>query len=322
MRMPADGGVFLRTQRTQKRKSTQSIEGLSSRESEATEGPTHRVSLPLEQAPRVARGDEGLSADFPPSSPSWYLWLDIARRGYLNMAIDQALLERAGRFGERWLRLYRWQPHCLSFGRHEPASRRYDPVRIAARGLDAVRRPTGGRAVWHGREVTYAIAAPTNALGPLRQAYLEIHQMLLQALQALGAPASMAPPRPPAKLDAGACFAQPVGGEIMIAGKKVVGSAQLREGEALLQHGSILLHDDQVVVQSITRHGPSAEGVELAPEGTELGIADRAIVEAIADAAAARWSGRWDQQPPIQPVMELATTHVPRFRSEAWTWRM
>jgi lipoyl(octanoyl) transferase len=236
------------------------------------------------------------------------------------MAIDQALLERAGRHRERWLRLYRWQPHCFSFGRHEPAMRRYDPVRIAERGLDTVRRPTGGRAVWHGREVTYAIAAPADALGALRQTYLEIHQMLLQALVGLGAPAVMAPPRPPVRLDAGACFAQPVGGEILIAGKKVVGSAQLREGEALLQHGSILIHDDQAMVQAVARDAPGeSEPGALQP----VDLADHQdVTEAVAHAAAVRWGGRWDRQPPIESVLELADTNVPRFRSDAWTWRL
>jgi lipoate-protein ligase A len=256
------------------------------------------------------------------SSPSWYLWLDTARPGYLNMAIDQALLERAGRFRERWLRLYRWQPHCLSFGRHEPAARRYDTGRIAERGLDVVRRPTGGRAVWHGREVTYAIAAPASELGMLRHAYLEIHRMLLDALRALGAPAEMAPPQPPARLDAGACFATPVGGEIMIAGKKIVGSAQLREGEALLQHGSILLHDDQDVVHSVARESVDGESRQRAPEWPELGDRGLEIAEAVGDAAIAHWGGVWKRQPPVESVLELATTHVPRFRSDAWTWRM
>jgi len=237
------------------------------------------------------------------------------------MAIDQALLERAARCRERWLRLYRWQPHCLSFGRHEPATRRYDAARIAERGLDTVRRPTGGRAVWHSREVTYAVAAPGNALGALQQAYLEIHQMLLQALRALGAPAVMAPPQPPARLDAGACFAQPVGGEIMIAGKKVVGSAQLREGEVLLQHGSILLHDDQAIVQAVSREAPADESGPGSLRPMDLADHD-GVAEAVADAAATRWRGRWDREPPIDAVLQLANTHVPRFRSDAWTWRL
>ena len=76
------------------------------------------------------------------------------------MALDAALLEAAERDGLRALRLYAWQPGTLSFGRNEPATRRYDRAAIEARGLATVRRPTGGRAVWHHHEVTYAVAAP------------------------------------------------------------------------------------------------------------------------------------------------------------------
>ncbi|MFN2326957.1 MAG: biotin/lipoate A/B protein ligase family protein, partial [Gemmatimonadales bacterium] len=89
------------------------------------------------------------------------LWRDeTPRPGWANMAIDRALLDLAAGEGAVVMRLYRWHPHCLSFGRHEPALRRYDRERIAALGLDTVRRPTGGRAVWHARELTYAVAAP------------------------------------------------------------------------------------------------------------------------------------------------------------------
>src|SRR3954468_9846348 len=112
-------------------------------------------------------------------SPRWQLWNDeTPRPGWANMAIDHTLLERAERFSERWLRLYQWSPSCLSFGRHEPAARRYDASRIAALGIDTVRRPTGGRAVWHSQELTYAVATPGADFGSLRAAYQEIHTML------------------------------------------------------------------------------------------------------------------------------------------------
>src|SRR5512134_3612466 len=84
----------------------------------------------------------------------WTLIVDPAGRpGAENMALDQALLDQAERAGEGFLRLYRWEPFCLSFGRHEPALKRYDRAAVTRRGLDTVRRPTGGRAVWHAREV-------------------------------------------------------------------------------------------------------------------------------------------------------------------------
>ena len=115
------------------------------------------------------------------------------------MALDQALLHAAARTGAAWLRLYRWDPPCLSFGRNEPALARYDREAIERLGLDVVRRPTGGRAVWHEHEATYAVAAPVAAFGSLRVAYRLIHQRLAAALRSLGVPAIIAPDQPTAR---------------------------------------------------------------------------------------------------------------------------
>src|SRR2546425_4755314 len=82
------------------------------------------------------------------------------RSGAANMAIDASLLAEAARTGRAFLRLYRFDPPCLSLGRNEPAAARYDRTAIARLQLDVVRRPTGGGAVWHEHEVTYAVAAP------------------------------------------------------------------------------------------------------------------------------------------------------------------
>src|SRR6266704_1185815 len=110
---------------------------------------------------RRAGGQAGSTADVQPASPParpaiWHLLIDPdGKPGAVNMALDQTLLEEADASGAAFLRLYRWNPPCLSFGRNEPALARYDRERIAARGLAVVRRPTGGRAVWHEHEVTY-----------------------------------------------------------------------------------------------------------------------------------------------------------------------
>src|SRR5438874_10713974 len=81
------------------------------------------------------------------------------------MAVDEALLDESDRTGGAFLRLYRFSPPCLSLGRNEPARARYDRAAITRLGITVVRRPTGGRAVWHEHEVTYAVAAPLAALG-------------------------------------------------------------------------------------------------------------------------------------------------------------
>ena len=250
-----------------------------------------------------------------------HLWFDLdGRPGWQNMAIDQAMLERAGA-GERWLRLYTWAPHCLSFGRHEPALRRYDRAKIGRLGLDVVRRPTGGRAVWHAEELTYSLAVPNGALGGLRQAYEEIHRLLLAALRMLGARVEMAPARRTAGIDAGSCFASPAGGEIVIGGRKVVGSAQVREGSGLLQHGSILLSGLQTAVSNVTLDGgPPDLSVPLAEViGRSADI--REVAEAVAGAAADRWGGTWERTPVSADLVADASRYEPRFRSPEWTWR-
>jgi lipoyl(octanoyl) transferase len=164
------------------------------------------------------------------------------RSGPENMARDEALLDEADRTGAAFLRLYRWDPPCLSLGRNEP-----DPDRADRRDIAVVRRPTGGRSVWHEHEVTYAVAAPIATFGSLREAYCAIHTRLATALRFLGAEVSLAPHRPTARLSdrPRSCFAAPVGGEIVARGRKLVGSAQVRRGAAFLQHGSVLLDGSQ-----------------------------------------------------------------------------
>jgi lipoate-protein ligase A len=252
----------------------------------------------------------------------WHLWLDpLPRPGALNMAIDQTLLERAGRHGERWLRLYRWHPHCLSFGRHERAAARYDRGRIEADGLAIVRRPTGGRAVWHAGELTYAVSVPADEVAGLRGAYLEIHRMLLDAVCSLGADAALAPAAGAVGLEAGACFARPVGGEIVVSGRKVVGSAQLREGGGLLQHGSILLDDDQSLVGRVTAGHAPADGSAPLSRLLRRPVSPEAMARAVADAASARWAGVWSEAQTPGEVLAGARAHLPRFASAEWTWR-
>jgi len=253
--------------------------------------------------------------------PSWRLWVDeTARPGWANMSIDMALLDRAEQEDESWLRLYQWEPGCLSFGRHEPASRRYDVERISQLGLDAVRRPTGGRAVWHECELTYAVACPCSRFPSLRDAYLEIHRLLAEALLSVGIEAVLAPRVRTASLDSGACFSQPAGGEVLVTGRKVVGSAQLRRGRALLQHGSILLRDEQHRVDDLVQ-GRSVSSPAAHDTPTPLaGLKPQQLAEAVTESASMRWSPVRARPSEASRVLDRATLHYPQFRSSAWTW--
>jgi len=249
----------------------------------------------------------------------WHLWVDATPRpGWQNMAIDQTLLDLAVGQGLAFLRLYRWEPFCLSFGRHEPARQRYGRDRVAALGLDTVRRPTGGRAVWHARELTYAVAAP-GVFGTLPEAYHRIHLALVEAVRGLGAAASLAPPpaRTPRPED-GACFASPVGGEVLVAGRKVIGSAQLRQGDALLQHGAMLLQDDQRLVHDLA--GTLGSGPAEAPLSELLGrTVDFEEAAAAVIQATRAWCPIWREVEPGE-ILRQAAGHEEHYRSEAWTW--
>jgi lipoate-protein ligase A len=250
----------------------------------------------------------------------WHLWLDdLPRPGYLNMAIDSALLALAESDGVGFLRLYRWSPACISFGRHEPAARRYDRARIAALGVDTVRRPTGGRAVWHDAELTYAIAAPLATFGALRESCERIHDLLQNALALLGIDAERAPvPSRSATPGAGPCFETPAGGEVLVAGRKVAGSAQLRTATALLQHGSLLLGAAQHRLTAVMAGGePRPDSAVAPPLGRPVAFTDAA--EAIAHAAR-RWEGRWHTVQRGEPILEMAAAYADAFRAPAWTW--
>lgn len=218
----------------------------------------------------------------------WDLLLDPAgRSGTANMAMDASLLAEAARSGRAVLRLYRFDPPCLSLGRNEPTAH-YDRAAIARRGLDVVRRPTGGRAVWHEHEVTYAVAAPVAAFGSLRHAYRTIHERIARALRSLGADATLAPHQPPLSSrveQSPSCFATPVGGEVLVAGRKLVGSAQVRKGNAFLQHGSILLDGSQEIVRVVGRQASAING-----ETTLSGVLRRRVsFDEVADAIVAAW---------------------------------
>jgi lipoate-protein ligase A len=239
------------------------------------------------------------------------------------MALDAALLAAAEHHGARTLRLYAWDPPTLSFGRNEPALRRYDGAAIAARGLAVVRRPTGGRAVWHHHEVTYAVAAPVSAFGSLRTSYREIHAMLADALTSLGAAVLLAADRPADGVGAGACFASAAGGEVMaLAGGKVVGSAQVRGEAAFLQHGSVLLAANQDVVAGVTvgeATAPSATGLEELIGATRAGW--DAVSAAIHRSASARWGVPAETGTLPSDVRQAANGLVPFYADAAWTWR-
>ena len=253
----------------------------------------------------------------------WLQLPSLVLPGPDNMALDDAMARHAKATRAAVVRVYGWTRPTLSFGRHQRAVGHYDPAAARSRGIDVVRRPTGGRAVLHWREITYCVAAPEDALGALREAYGAINILLVDALRQLGVDAAIAEPSgPPPRPIAGACFEEPVAGEIAAGGRKLVGSAQWRADGALLQHGSILIDDDQPLANEL-RAAPAAPPPEAATLRSLLGRAP--ALDEFGDAmteAVARCLSRSVERIPLDSTLaEAANVRRAHYASDGWTWR-
>jgi len=240
------------------------------------------------------------------------------------MAVDHALAACASP-GEAVLRIYRWSAPTVSFGRNEPARDRYDPAAGREAGVEFVRRPTGGRAVLHDQELTYSVVLPLETgVGP-RATYGLINRGLVEALRSLGVPAVMAVGRrSPAGLDSGPCFEEPAPGEVTVAGRKLVGSAQARLEGALLQHGSLLLAPGQERLATLSGE-PDGSGLAQAPASLEeiLGQAPawHKLVEAIVSGLSGVAGGDWHRSELREPERVKSTELGGLYASAEWTWR-
>ena len=175
---------------------------------------------------------------------TWRLLLTAPARGAWNMAVDETILEHIGRQESLpTLRLYAWEPACLSLGYAQPYAD-VDEARIKDRGWEVVRRPTGGRAILHTDELTYSVTAPADEprlVGSILESYNRLAGALLQAVQSLGLSVEMKAGGGDHNSPNPVCFEVPSTYEITVQGKKLIGSAQARRKEGVLQHGSLPL---------------------------------------------------------------------------------
>jgi len=181
---------------------------------------------------------------------TWRLLITPPARGAWNMALDESILEhaQAGRGASLpTLRLYAWAPACLSLGHAQPFAD-VDTARLREHGWEVVRRATGGRAILHTDELTYSVIASAEEhvlAGGVLESYNRLAQALLLAVKNLELPVEMKEgkangnekPNP-------VCFEVPSTYEITVDGKKLIGSAQARKKQGVLQHGSLPLMGD------------------------------------------------------------------------------
>ncbi len=189
----------------------------------------------------------------PPAAGAW------------NMALDEAILESVAVYhSPPTLRLYAWEPPCLSLGYAQPLAD-VDIAALKEMGWDLVRRPTGGRAILHTDELTYSVIAPQNeprVAGTILESYRRLSAALLAALKILNLAAvadkEYALPNG-AQVNGAVCFEVPSNYEVTVNGKKLIGSAQARRMKGVLQHGSLPLHGDLTRITQVLHYEDEAK---------------------------------------------------------------
>lgn len=284
--------------------------------------------------------------------PRWHLITDGLHGGAANMARDEVLRETCQRGGPRSpgatpiLRLYGWQPPCLSLGYGQRA-RVVAEERCRARGWQVVRRPSGGGALLHAAELTYCLLLPPGhplQQGDILSSYARLRPGLVAGLAQLGVVADLA-----GAVAAGArsaetdgtstdgtsaiCYLQPAAQEVSVGGRKLIGSAQLRRRGVLLQHGSLPLGADIIAIADALVYEGEAERAaakERLRRGAcslaeLLGRAEPSWAEAAAALAAGfaaafgiGWEERGFSDEEEARARELEAT---RYGTAAWTKR-
>jgi len=164
--------------------------------------------------------------------------------GSLNMAIDSLLTRACAEINAPILRFYGWNPYCISIGYHQKANL-IDFTYLKQKGIDLVRRPTGGRAIFHANELTYSISCPRSIIDH-KDLYYYFHKIFADALISLRYQVNLKTDNDELgglthKADDFICFTKSAQTEVQFAEKKLIGSAQKLYPETILQHGSILI---------------------------------------------------------------------------------
>jgi lipoate-protein ligase A len=193
------------------------------------------------------------------------------------------------------LRLYRWRPACLSLGRFQ-RSGEVDHEACALRGIAIVRRPSGGRALLHDDELTYAIIMrdthPLLGGESILASYRQISLALRNGLRQLGVAAELTSvDRERRAGGSAACFDAPASYELTVGGRKLAGSAQTRRNGVLLQHGAIPLTPHATRLAALLRHPPEDldEKMIALSDACEQTVCFEGLAEALVAGFAATW---------------------------------
>ncbi len=204
------------------------------------------------------------------------VYFDGALTGAVNMQRDSELLANHQPDDDPVLRLYRWQPYAVTIG-YNQAFENFDQGSIEELGYDLVKRPTGGRAIFHAEELTYSVCGTSPGIlfgNSLHDSYMKINQALVLFLQQLGLDPEVSGGETRESMKSLVCFKSAGKHEIRVGGRKLVGSAQRRTGGVFLQHGSILTGKQHLRLPDFLLPGDRGTGMsrqELEALTTDLG---------------------------------------------------
>ncbi|MNK62428.1 Octanoyltransferase LipM [compost metagenome] len=221
----------------------------------------------------------------------WRLLPDTVGDAAWNMALDEALLE-SHRLGltPPTLRFYSWEPAALSLGYAQPLGDvNLDACQKA--GIAVVRRSTGGRAVLHQGEFTYAVIASEGFPASVAGTYRMITEVLAQAIARLGVPADIAPGKL-SRAGSASCFQSATQADLVALGRKLVGSAQTRRDGAFLQHGSLMLTQQPEEIRAYLHRPTEGGDATCLSNVVETMPSREAIAQGIVEAAASTWGIR------------------------------
>jgi len=186
----------------------------------------------------------------------WYVLFEAQPgRGSYNMAVDEYLFRLAQQKKATFLRLYTWDKPTASLGAGQDVNRALNLEECEKRGVEVVRRMTGGKMVLHHLEVTYSVASSETEIftSTLEGSYRLISEALVRGLEMMGLKAQLAENTSATYARSHLpCFAYPARNEVEIEGKKIIGSAQKRVGSCFIQHGSIPLVKELELLAAIS----------------------------------------------------------------------
>jgi len=187
---------------------------------------------------------------------NWFLLADKdPKKGSYNMAADEFLFKELGTEPKTFIRFYSWKRPTVSLGYSQKISRVLDEDFCKKNNIDVVRRITGGKLVLHHREVTYSVCSSDKKIfsSSLNKSYKVISEALINGLKELNIPAYLEQENNPSYSKSSLpCFSYPARNEIKVKGKKIIGSAQKREGSKFIQHGSIPLEREDQLLESVS----------------------------------------------------------------------